>query len=109
MEMNEYQRLAHTTAVYPTLGAQFVYPVLGLAGEAGEISEKTKKIFRDSGGVVTPEIQLAIKHELGDVLWYVAEICSSFRLSLDDVATANIIKLKDREKRGKIQGDGDNR
>jgi len=46
---------------------------------------------------------------LGDVLWYLAQVCTEINLSLDEVAEANIAKLLDRLERGVIKGDGDNR
>lgn len=109
MTMNEYQTESRKTAKYPNIGANFIYPTLGLAGESGEVAEKIKKVLRDKGGVVDEETREAIKKELGDVLWYVAQIATELGLSLDDVATANIEKLFSRLERGKIQGEGDNR
>ena len=51
----------------------------------------------------------ALKSELGDVLWYISQVCTELDISLDEVAEANIAKLLDRQARGKIQGDGDDR
>ena len=56
-----------------------------------------------------PAVREALKAELGDVLWYLAQTCTELEISLDEVAEANITKLMDRQARGKIQGDGDNR
>ena len=47
--------------------------------------------------------------ELGDVLWYLTQICTELDLTLEEVAEANLVKLFDRLERGKIKGDGDNR
>ncbi len=109
MDFKTYQKLAHRTALYPKIGKSFVYPVLGLGGEVGELLNKVKKIFRDKKGRLTKEAKLAIKGELGDILWYVAEIATAFNFSLEEVAKENIEKLKDRAKRGKIKGEGDKR
>lgn len=85
-----------------------VYDGLGL-GEAGEVQGKIKKIIRDNGGIITPEATEEIKAELGDTLWYIASMCENLGITLEDVASANIDKLHDRQKRGVLSGSGDNR
>jgi hypothetical protein len=60
---DEYQKFCKKTAVYPVIGEKFVYPVFGLMGEAGEVSEKIKKLFRDDGGKLTDEKRLEIGKE----------------------------------------------
>jgi NTP pyrophosphatase (non-canonical NTP hydrolase) len=109
MTFNEYQVAARQTAQYPDMGNNFYYPTLGLAGEAGEVAEKIKKLMRDHGGVMTPDRRDALKKELGDVLWYVAALCSELHLPMDEVAEHNVAKLRDRRARDAIKGDGDNR
>lgn len=109
MEFNDYQKEARKTAIYPNLGKNFVYPTLGLAGEAGEVAEKVKKIIRDGNGEVTAEKKEELSKELGDVLWYVANLAEELGLNLDDIAKRNLEKLKSRQERGKLKGDGDNR
>lgn len=86
-----------------------VYPTLGLVNEAGEVAGKIKKIFRDRGGNITDDDREALKHELGDVLWYLTQICTNLGLTLEEVAEANLDKLFSRLERGQIQGDGDHR
>lgn len=103
MRFDEYQEEAKKTAIYP-YQYRVVYPALGLAGEAGEVAEKVKKHIRD--GVLNVE---ELKKELGDVLWYLAAIASDLGLTLDDVAEANLQKLRSRQARGVISGNGDNR
>jgi len=73
------------------------------------VAGKIKKIFRDRGGVISEADREALKHELGDVLWYLAQICTELDLTLEEVATTNISKLADRMARGAIGGDGDQR
>ena len=68
-----------------------------------------KKVFRDKDGQISEETRAALKAELGDVLWYIAQVATELDLSLDDIAEHNIAKLYDRLERGKIRGDGDNR
>lgn len=109
MNFTEYQTKSRGTAKYPVIGHGVIYPTLGLVNEAGEVAGKIKKIFRDKDGVIGEAEKEALKAELGDVLWYIAQVCSELNLSLDEVAEANIEKLLDRQARGKIQGDGDNR
>jgi NTP pyrophosphatase (non-canonical NTP hydrolase) len=109
MTFEEYQLQAKTTARYPDVGHNFVYPTLGLSGEAGEVAEKVKKIIRDDGGVVSDEKKQAIAKELGDVLWYVSQLSTEFGLSLEDVARGNAEKLQARAQQGTIHGSGDNR
>lgn len=121
MEFNKYQEGALETAQYPSVEVigdglvwgvdriDFVYPALGLTGEAGEVAEKCKKIIRDKGGNWDESDQVAIKKELGDVLWYVAVLAHEFDIELDDIATTNYEKLKSRKERNVITGSGDDR
>lgn len=109
MNFEEYQEKSRETAIYPDLGNNFVYPTLGLSGEAGEVAEKIKKVIRDKGGVIDDVTREEIKKELGDVLWYLSQIASELKLSLDDVASFNIEKLQNRKERNMIHGEGDNR
>ena len=109
MDFSEYQNKARRTAGYPTIGHRVIYPTLGLANEAGEVAGKIKKIFRDKGGMIGESEREALRSELGDVLWYVAQVCTELGIAMDEVAEANIAKLLDRLERGKIRGDGDNR
>ncbi|HJR81938.1 MAG TPA: nucleoside triphosphate pyrophosphohydrolase family protein [Anaerolineales bacterium] len=109
MDFHDYQTKSRKTAGYPAVGHPVIYPTLGLINEAGEVAGKIKKVFRDKGGEISEETREALKAELGDVLWYLAQIATELELSLDDIAEANIAKLYDRLERGKIRGDGDNR
>jgi len=109
VDFNTYQKKSRKTAAYPDAGSNFVYPTLGLAGEAGEVAEKIKKIIRDDGGEILPEKKKEIEKELGDVLWYVAQIATELSLSLDTIAEKNIEKLYSRLERGTIKGSGDDR
>ena len=109
MDLSEFQDKAFVSAIYPDKGHNFVYPTLGLVGEAGEVAEKVKKVLRDSGGVVTEETKQTIAGELGDVLWYVAALSTELGLDLSAVARSNIEKLQSRKLRGKLSGSGDNR
>lgn len=108
ISLNEYQVRALETAVFPDMG-RGVYPALGLAGEAGELCENIKKIYRDDGGLVTLKRRETVEKELGDVLWYVAVLADAFGFTLERIAATNISKLSDRAMRGVLKGSGDNR
>ena len=109
MDFKIYQKNARETAQYPDLGSNFIYPTLGLVGEAGEVAEKVKKVIRDKKGIFDEESKNSIKKELGDVLWYVSNLCTEFDFSLEDVALVNLEKLRARVEKGNISGSGDDR
>jgi NTP pyrophosphatase (non-canonical NTP hydrolase) len=112
MTFNQYAHAARSTANYPDAAA-LLYPVLKLAGEAGEVAEKLGKLMRDEGwrpGVALSDAQRdALLLELGDVLWYVAAVAHDLDIPLDEVAARNVAKLADRRARGVISGSGDDR
>lgn len=89
----------------------YMEKALGLAGETGEVIEKIKKMIRDKNGVFhpTPEDIAELKKELGDVLWYLSALAFYNGIDLDDVARANLDKLRSRKERNQIHGSGDNR
>jgi NTP pyrophosphatase (non-canonical NTP hydrolase) len=109
MDFQAYQERSRATARYPDAGSNPIYPTLGLCGEAGEVAEKVKKVLRDGrgdfGGAVRDDLLL----ELGDVLWYVAQLATELDLSLDTIAQSNLAKLASRAARNVIAGDGDRR
>jgi NTP pyrophosphatase (non-canonical NTP hydrolase) len=109
MDFKEYQEKSRKTALYPDKDNNFVYPTLGLSGEAGEVAEKIKKVIRDKDGIIDDVTREEIKKELGDVLWYVAQLATELGLSMDEIAQKNIEKLLSRMERGVLQGSGDNR
>ena len=104
-----YQDAAENTAVYPDKGDNLYYPTLGLAGAAGEVCEKIKKVMRAQKGHFTEQNVEEIAKELGDVLWYVAAIATELNMSLAAIAEDNMVKLQDRQDRGVLKGSGDNR
>ncbi len=110
LTFEEYQRESRKTAQYPSPGGLgFVYPALGLAGEAGEVAEKVKKIIRDKAGRLDDTTRAALSKELGDVLWYAAQLATELQLDLGKIAEENLRKVFSRLERGKIQGEGDDR
>ena len=109
MDFQAYQLRSRETARYPDVGANPIYPTLGLCGEAGEVADKVKKVLRDGDGVFSPAVREDLQLELGDVLWYVAQLASELGLSLEEIAAANLAKLTSRAARNVIGGSGDRR
>lgn len=138
MEFSEYQKLSAKTAIYPSLvkmisaelrkkgqndladeifpylvdtdlNDNMYYAAMGLGGEAGEVCNKVKKLMRDNGGEITNKFREYLKAELGDVLWYVSACAREAGLDLNEIAQCNVDKLVDRQDRGVLQGDGDDR
>ena len=105
MTLNDYQELSHKTSGDVEIGGRYeIYPLLGLAGEVGELLNKVKKYYRDGEANDS-----GIKGELGDILWYLAEFCSQSDFTLEEVAQYNLDKLKHRAEKGTIHGSGDER
>lgn len=116
MEMNRYQVLTGVTAIYerPSLEAcgqmgPLLYTILGLNGEAGELANKVKKILRDNKGVITEDLRVELRKEIGDCLWYISELAAQLGTTLDIVADENVRKLQRRQSKGTLQGSGDSR
>jgi len=125
LTLDEYQKFAARTANYPEVSMPVkvkghngdeqvvwidmgvTYCTLGLAGEAGEVANVVKKGIRD--GLSPAEQAERVKKELGDVLWYAAQLATELGMSLSEVAEANLSKLADRQTRGVIGGSGDDR
>jgi NTP pyrophosphatase (non-canonical NTP hydrolase) len=125
-DMNDYQEACRQFAVYPgrkgmskieVRGQEMmvgnyvglVYVGLGISGEAGEVSDKIKKILRDHNGCLTSERREALLQEAGDVFWYLSSLADELGATLEEIASMNIRKLTDRKERGKIGGEGDKR
>tara|TARA_X000000368_G_C22800640_1_gene610145 strand:- start:188 stop:592 length:405 start_codon:yes stop_codon:yes gene_type:complete len=106
-DLDMYQKSAKATAIYPR-DYSIVYPAIGLAGEAGEVANKVKKLLRDNQEL-TDELKQKIGDEIGDVLWYCAVLADDLGVSLSDIANRNLEKLANRQKLGTIHGSGDER
>lgn len=104
MELSEYQFRTGRTAIYPHVGQQdepaITYCVLGLCGEVGEISNVWKKFIR--GGKDATVTRMTIAEELGDVLWYLCRLARELNFDIDDIAEANLAKLRERALKGEI-------
>lgn len=108
--LTEYQIAAKETAIYPNQFPDFITPgqiyvVLGQGGETGEIQEKLKKAIRENDESYIEDM----RNEIGDTLWYLSQICEEFNWSLGKIADDNIDKLHDRDERGVLEGEGDER
>jgi NTP pyrophosphatase (non-canonical NTP hydrolase) len=108
MNLNEYQKLARKTAIYPK-SAKIIYPTLGLCGESGEVAEKIKKVIRDKNSEFNALNTFEVFKEMGDVLWYLSNLATDLNFSLDNIAKWNLEKLQKRQKEHKLKGNGDNR
>lgn len=102
MEASTYQMQAARTLLaapdgdYSDQDIMLVWSAIGLSGEAGEVADLVKKGVFHRHGVDRDKL---VK-ELGDVLWYVAGLCTTMGLNMSDVMAQNIDKLKVRYKDG---------
>jgi NTP pyrophosphatase (non-canonical NTP hydrolase) len=112
LTFNQYQHRALETAVYPgrdDVGGS-MYLALGLCGEAGEVAEKIKKMYRDGIAPGTEKVWFSnLQKEVGDVLWYAAMLLHEFEIPFNEAARGNLEKLADRKNRNVLSGSGDNR
>lgn len=129
LTLDEYQEAAHTTSLvsegidslwlrvsdpedgYAALMdyGSLAYATLKLNGEAGEVAELIGKALRDDGGVISMERSAKLEKEVGDVLWYVAELCTIMGWSFSELASKNLQKLAKRKDDGTLKGDGSDR
>lgn len=108
MKIEEYQNIIEKTAIYPKeIG--LTYCTLGLCGEAGEVAEKVKKLYRDNKGLVTDKFKEEVKKEIGDVIWYCTALANELGLTLEEILEANYTKLIKRRETNTLHGSGDNR
>jgi NTP pyrophosphatase (non-canonical NTP hydrolase) len=107
-DFNSYQRSASRTAIYPDKH-KILYPALGLAGEAGEVANKVKKIIRDGPESMPEDWREQLASEIGDVLWYCAALATDLNLTLGMIAGQNEAKLSRRKEQGTLSGSGDKR
>lgn len=105
MNFDDYQTRAMQTALPSALNP--TYMIANLAAEAGEVAGAYAKAGRD--GWSAEDFAERMVGELGDCVWQIAGVCEVLGLSLEEVAEANLAKLADRQRRGKIGGSGDAR
>lgn len=96
MEFSNYQQEAKKTIQDYIKGkeANKIVPFLGLIGEAGSVITELKKSLRDGNAYTNYKNKL--KEELGDVLWYIATVATQNDIDLEEIATSNLAKIKDR-------------
>jgi NTP pyrophosphatase (non-canonical NTP hydrolase) len=109
MDFKEYQAKTIEFAFYPEDQA-IQYLTLGLASEAGEVAGVVKKEIRDNPTITySADFEQKMSKELGDCMWYVAQLCHWLELDFDKILEGNIDKLSLRKERGTLKGDGDDR
>jgi NTP pyrophosphatase (non-canonical NTP hydrolase) len=95
MEFDDYQNRAQRTDQHPgSEGDPLVIPLLGIVGEAGTLQSEYKKLLRD--GAAHDHFHERVLDELGDILWYTANIAYKCGLSLSEIARSNIVKTEGR-------------
>jgi NTP pyrophosphatase (non-canonical NTP hydrolase) len=77
-------------------------PLLGLAGETGQLLTEYKKWLRD-GNRYTPFLD-QVSEELGDLLWYISALATVSKLNLAEIANENLAKIRDRWGNGEYSG-----
>ena len=108
--LDVFQKHAMSTRTAKTLGdARYIYPALGMNGEAGEVAEKIKKVIRDKKGEWDDEIRRLTALEVFDVMWYCMAMLQDLEYDFSDVARMGLDKLASRQERDKIHGSGDER
>lgn len=106
LTFNNYQKYARETAIYKD---GIFYPALGLCSESGEVADKIKKIYRDNNGIISEENKEQLIKEMGDVLWYLANMSTDLNVTLEDIAKKNLEKIQARQKKNLIHAEGDDR
>jgi NTP pyrophosphatase (non-canonical NTP hydrolase) len=109
MNFNKYQTESRKFAIYSKKDNDIIYPLLGLLGEAGELTEKIKRLEKDNYNISDNTLRKNIIYELGDILWYLTQLSTELDVSLDEIALLNLEKLKSRQSRNVLMGKGDNR
>lgn len=95
MHLDEFQQQARLTVQSTSVeGTETIVPILGLAGEVGELINEYKKFLRDGAARIRFRERLA--EELGDLLWYIAETATNFDLTLSEIAQQNLAKTRAR-------------
>ena len=89
MTLNEYQKAAQRTSNLDCIGAKIENGLHGLAGEVGELHDHWKKYLYQRHEFNAEHM----RKELGDVLWYVAEMACGLGCTLEEIAQMNIDKL----------------
>jgi NTP pyrophosphatase (non-canonical NTP hydrolase) len=94
MHFDKYQEIAVSTKQKYPQEYQLIVPFLGIIGETGSVISELKKKIRDGDSYTAFNNNLT--EELGDVLWYIANIAHNYNIKLSEVAKNNTKKIKDR-------------
>ncbi|OFE18357.1 hypothetical protein BA895_12020 [Humibacillus sp. DSM 29435] len=92
MDINDYQESARASDVLPA--DDLALPMLGLAGEVGNLAAELKKRERDQAGYVG--FQAEVREELGDLIWYAAALARRCDVELGQVLSENLAKVRER-------------
>ena len=103
MDFKKYQTGAARTIQAQDKPHELINHILGLSGETGEVVEHVKKHLYHGRDL---DLDM-VAEELGDVLWYVAALCTTLGLSLDGVAFENLSKLRERYPDGYAEKGGE--
>lgn len=115
MSLSDYQRRAMTTCMSSC--ENYSYMFLNLVGEVGELASKVSKAIRTGHANINENkldfesinLKQEMMLEAGDVLWQLSGLCSAMGWPLEEIAQMNLDKLKSRQERGVIAGNGDHR
>ena len=115
MSLADYQRRAMTTCMSSC--ENYSYMFLNLVGEVGELASKVSKAIRTGHANINENkldfesinLKQEMMLEAGDVLWQLSGLCSAMGWPLEEIAQMNLDKLKSRQERGVIAGNGDHR
>lgn len=115
MSLADYQRQAMTTCMSSC--DNYSYMFLNLVGEVGELASKVSKAIRTGHANINENkldfesinLKQEMMLEAGDVLWQLSGLCSAMGWPLEEIAQMNLDKLKSRQERGVIAGNGDHR
>lgn len=97
LELWNYVQFCRSTAIYPNIGNNWQYALIGLTGELGELANKLKKIIRDDKGIITETKRQECLDELGDLFWYLIMLCDEMKINPSEVLENNMTKLTERQ------------
>lgn len=107
MDLVDFLKFAQTTAVYPKIGNNWQYTMIGLTGEVGKLANLLKKAIRDDGGVISNERKEKCISELSDIGWYFVMLCYELGINPNAVLEYGVNKLTNRVKTNTIHDTGD--
>lgn len=109
VKQGDYQKQSRKTWGLVNVEGPLAYPAMGMANEAGEFLGKLKKLYRDKEGKISSKDREDLLYELGDVLWYLTQLCTELDSTLEEIGEKNLDKLFSRLDRNQLGGSGDHR